>query len=176
MLTELPECARLDILAFLRFRIEVLILVRLGRNVQPDVVFAEAGQRDVEAGIPEPDQFRAHDVLIPGGLLRQLIVGEDVCYALLFGQVIREDARQFRHPGELRGFHAAVTAEDAVLAVDQQRPKEAKLQNTPAQFLDLLRAVDPGVILVWNQVGNLPNMYLCRHPDVRHRSDSPPAV
>jgi hypothetical protein len=95
-------------------------------------------------------QLRAQQVLIPPGVLRDAVVGQDARAALRVREVLKHDARHTigqAEPAELlgrqtrRGHHATVPGDDRAGLVDQHRVRETELEDRREDLRDLRRRV-----------------------------------
>ena len=90
---------------------------------------AEAGQRQVEAEALQFAEFEAEQFVVPAGVQRQLVVGNDVGPLLRLAQSGKLDHRHRRHAELPRRQQPAVAGNDAVVAVDQDRVRPAELAD-----------------------------------------------
>ena len=125
--------------------------------VLPDVdglarLHVESRKGDVEVQGGDLVQLEAQGLLIPPGVLRQAVVGQDVRPALGLGETAHPHAGHALHALGLGRQKPPVPGDHPPLLVDEDGRHESKLPQAPAQPLHLLVAVRPGVVLVRHQL------------------------
>jgi hypothetical protein len=111
-----------------------------------DLQLAEAGERQIEAEAAEITEFQSEQILVPAGVQRELVVGNDVCPLLRLAQTGKLDDRYGCHPELPCRQQPPVAGYDAVLAVDQDRVGEAELADRRGNLRDLRVRVRPGIL------------------------------
>ena len=94
-----------------------------------DLQLAEAGQRQVEAEALQLAELEAEQLVVPAGVQRQLVVGNDQRPLLRLAQAGKLDDRHRRHAELPRRQQPPVPGDDAVVAVDQDRVGPAELAD-----------------------------------------------
>src|SRR4051794_25084419 len=87
----------------------------------------EPGKTEIEVEIEFSEEFEfvGQLFLIPGAILRQLVVGDDVRPDLRLAQAAQLNGRYFLKPYKLRCLHAPVAGNENALLVDQYWDGEA---------------------------------------------------
>ena len=105
------------------------IVAGIARDELVPLFGGKTGETQIKASFLQIRQFKAQQVLIPGGVLADLVVSQDQCLALNLGQVFHGHDGHLGH-AELAGSkQPAVTGDDVVLSVHQDG-------STPAEFGD----------------------------------------
>ena len=96
---------------------------------RPPVAGREAQQRfwTVIARGLSSEEARGEQVLVPAGLEREFVVGEDVGALLVLGHVVEPQTEHLGHAEPLCRGHAPVAGQDRSRLVDQHRVGEAEL-------------------------------------------------
>ena len=118
-----------------------------GRQEGVDLRNREARDADVEVEVRghQCPQFSGEQVLVPVGIERQFVVGEDIGALLGLAQVGELQTGHRRQIEEGRRGHAAVAGQDRARLVDQHRRGEAELPDTGGDLADLLRGMGAGI-------------------------------
>src|SRR6266568_7196896 len=130
--------------------------VSLASILQDDVDFRhlEPGQFDFDIEIDQTLQLNRQNLLVPPGLLGELVVGQDVGALIRLAQMREPVGRHRGDAEELGGFHATVTSDDLLVIIDQNRIAEAELRDAVGDLADLLLRMRPGIVRVWPQLAN----------------------
>ena len=123
-------------------QVEVVVL-RIGvRSVGEEVcqlLFVKASHGEVVAEVLQLRHLDGKQLLVPACIHRHAIVSENVRLLLRIGQVVNIDTRHFRDAFLLRRHQSAVTCDDIVLPVDDDRIHESELPQRGTELLDLFR-------------------------------------
>ena len=101
---------------------------------------AQRGELDIE------------EVFVPARVLRDLVVGNDICALLRRGPPPRDHARYVLEAELLRGQDAAVPGDDATFRVDKDGHRPAELTDRLCDLFDLRVGMRAGVVRVGHQV------------------------
>src|SRR5262249_44748843 len=107
----------------------------------------EAGELNVEVEVTgrELFEFEGQELLVPAGVECDLVVGEDIGPLLGCRHAVDAKAWDGLHPQKLGGFDTAVTSEDLVISIDQNRVGEAEALDAVGDLPDLFPRMSPGV-------------------------------
>lgn len=136
MPTQLPELSDLDHGVIRHSQIAVILDDFVCRR-QHHISGTEAGQSDIHALVPQPDQLSAARHLVPGRQLGQPVVRQDVCPSLGVGQMLHQDAGRVLDAFELRRLDPAMAGDHVAGPVDQHRGHKTELPERAPQLLDL---------------------------------------
>ncbi len=114
-------------------------------------LWGEAGQAEIEAGVLQFGQFDAEQVVIPGGVLADLVVGQDQRAALRVAQVIQRDDRHLGHAQLTSRQQTTVSGDHIVVAIDQDRRAPAEFANAGGDLCDLGLRMLLGIAGIGNQ-------------------------
>ena len=112
-----------------------------------DLGDGEAGDAEVEVelGLEQPGELDGEHLLVPAGVQRKLVVGEDIGALLGGGHGRDQPAGHRREAEQPRRGHPAVAGQDGVRLVDQHRVGEAEGADAVGDLADLLLRVGAGV-------------------------------
>ena len=153
VLFQQPHVAQLANCLFLHGRHRVRIGLAFRRGVERgqqfvDIAKVEPGQPDVVPAVHQLAQIQRQHLVVPSGVQRQFVVGDDVGAFLRVAQVPQAQAWHVG-PSQLpRGQHAPVAGDDAALAIDQHRIGKAELLDAGRDLSHLsirMRAAVAGV-------------------------------
>ena len=115
---------------------------------QIDLAHREAGrlQAEIEVNRSEFPKPLPKQSVVPSSKLGKPIVGNRVCRGLLGGQVLNPDHRHLCAPQHLQRKHPAMTGQDPVIAVDQDRSIETKGFDAPRDLPNLPRCMLFGIV------------------------------
>ena len=119
-----------------------LIRFRGGVDIDPGEIALQVlrhESQDVELevlGIEVSDEVRQCD-LVPAGIERQLVVGDDQRLALRLRQVPQANDRDLPQLQALCGFQPAVPGNDRARRIDQDRVGPAELPDARGDLVDL---------------------------------------
>ena len=119
-----------------------LVGFRGGVDIDPGEITLEVlrhESQDIELevlGVEVSDEVRQCD-LIPAGIERQLVVGDDQRLALRLRQMPQANDRDFPQLQALRGFQPAVPGNDRAVRIDQDRIGPAELPDARGDLVDL---------------------------------------
>ena len=132
------------------------IVAGIARNELVPLFGSKAGEAQIKASFLQLSQFKAQQVVIPGGVLANLVVGQDQCLALDLGQVFHGYDGHLGH-AELAGSkQSAVTGDDVVLSVHQDGRTPAKLGDAGRDLCHMGVRVQLGISGVRDQGLNRP--------------------
>ena len=120
--------------------------LRVGEQVCQFVI-SEADHVQVKAVLLERLQFDAQHLLVPAGIHRQLVVGQNKRAPLCFGQMIEHDDRNFGHAQFAGGQQAGVAGDNDPVGAGKDRVRPAEFGNGCRDLGDLfvtMRARIPG--------------------------------
>jgi len=131
-------------------------VVCLAGILQDDVDFRylEPGQFDLDVEIDQILELNRQKLLVPPGFLGELVIGQDVGALIRLAQMREPVGRHRGDAEELGGFHTAVTGDDLLVIIDQDRIAEAELRNAVRDLADLLLRMRPGIVRVRPQLAN----------------------
>ena len=118
-----------------------------GRQEVVELGDREAGDPNVEVEVRghQRPQLCGEQVLVPAGIEREFVVGEDIGALLGLAQVLDLQTGH-RGQAQLGGrSHAAVAGQDRARLVDQHRRGEAELPDAGGDLADLLRGMGAGI-------------------------------
>ena len=98
----------------------------------------EPDRLEIKIEVDERLQLDRQDLAVPAGVLRELVVGQDVGALVGFAEMREPHSWHHRHPDQLCGFGAAMSRNDLLVVIDQDRIVEP-------EPLDALRAI----CLIW---------------------------
>ena len=133
--------------------------------------FAEAGQPEVDAQALQLAQLERQQLLVPAGIQRQLVVGDDVGSPLRLGPAGRDHHRDLGEPQPLGRQHAPVAGDDRSGLVDQDRHRPSPLPDRGRDLGDLLVGMGPGVARVRHQGRHGPALHGVGRPPGLSRGD-----
>ena len=103
-----------------------------------DLRHLEPGQLDLDVEVDQALQLDRQKLLVPAGLLGELVVGQDVGALIGLAQMRQPAGGHRVDAEELGGFHAAMAGDDLLVIVDQDRIAEAELLDALRDLPDLL--------------------------------------
>ena len=113
---------------------------------------AEAGEGEIEAEILQRLELSLEEFEVPAGIERQLVVGDDVGLLLGLAQAGEFDHRHLRQ-AELPGCEQpAVSGDDAIVAVDEDRVGETEGANGGSNLRHLRVGVRSRIAGIGNEV------------------------
>ena len=115
------------------------------QNVDLGGLEAGDGQIEVEVKRGEALQLERQQLMVPAGVLGELVVGEDVGANLGLCQVLEPDSRHRLETKQLGRSNSAVAGNDAAFAVDEHRVGEAEAFDAIGDLAKLFAAMDPRV-------------------------------
>ena len=129
---------------------------RLARFLKDEVDLRhlEPGQFDIDLELDQPLQFDRQQLLVPAGLLGELVVGQDIGALIGLAQVRQPAGRHCVDAEELGRFHAAVAGDDLLGIVDQDRVAEAELLDALCDLANLLLRMRAGIVWVRPQLAH----------------------
>ena len=138
-----------DRLFQLRLHIEI-ILMHIGVILEQIGQFFLVKACEGEVKRLRLQRFDLHpqEFLIPSGIHRHAVVGDDIRFLLRLCQMVGEYAGDLLDALLLCSKDTTVTGDNAVVTVDDNRIDKSELPQGGAQLVDLLRRVGPGVIRV----------------------------
>jgi hypothetical protein len=102
---------------------------RSDREQPGQLVIGEASEGEVEAEALQVTQLKSQQVVVPAGVQRQLVIGDDVGALLRLAQPGKLDDRHRGHPELPCCKQPAVPGDDAVRAIDEDRIGPAELAD-----------------------------------------------
>ena len=134
----------------------------------------EASQRQIESGVGQLGQFDRQQFLVPTGVERQTVVGNDVRALLRRRQVRQLD---HRHVGQAQlacGRQTSVARDDTLDRIHQDRRGPAELGNAGGDLGDLRIAVRARIAGVGDQRLDLAVLDVERvHADAGPENEKP---
>jgi hypothetical protein len=109
--------------------------------------YRKPGNFDVELGVHADEVLKLlrENLLVPGSIQCQLVVGEHVGPFLRGRHVFDPQARDAAQPKKFRSGYAAVPGQYAVVRVDQHWIDKTELIDPAGELPDLFRRMDPRV-------------------------------
>lgn len=127
---------------------------RFGRQQARNEVWLETNQPDVEIRCRQIGEFHLQDVIIPPGVLGELVIGEDLSAELLGRPIRANDKRRDLLQASRLCLDTPVARDDHPIRGRQHRIGEAELSDGLRQLRDLLGRMHARIALVWLQVGD----------------------
>ena len=132
------------------------IVAGVARDELVPLFGGKTGKTQIKASFLQLSQFKAQQVIIPGGVLADLVVGQDQCLALDLGQVLHGYDGHLGHAELAGGKQPAVTSDDVVLSVHQDGGTPAKLGDAGRDLCHMGVRVQLGISGVRDQGLNRP--------------------
>jgi len=133
----------------------ILIVLVLSQKFS-QLRIAEAGEGRIKTVLLECRQFLGEQFVIPSGIQREFVIGEDVGALLNFGEVIENDHRHLGQTRPQRPAQPGVSGQDAGPGLDQDGIGESEFLNATSNLLDLFVRMSSGVAVVRNQLFDRP--------------------
>jgi len=133
----------------------ILIVLVLSQKFS-QLRIAEAGEGRIKTVLLECRQFLGEQFVIPSGIQREFVIGEDVGALLNFGEVIENDHRHLGQTRPQRPAQPGVSGQDAGPGLDQDGIGEPEFLNAPGKLVDLFVRMRSGVAVVRNQLFDRP--------------------
>jgi hypothetical protein len=111
-----------------------------------ELIRFEADQAEIEIGKPELLELIAQQIEIPLRPRRQLIVGQAIGTLFRLTPTARDDHRDRPHSRSWSGRHTPLTGNQHALLVDQHRVGPTPLDDRGGDFVEVGRALQPGVV------------------------------
>ena len=118
---------------------------------QVDLGQREAGNGDIELKINQSLQFECQQPLIPAGIQRELVVGQDIGPPLLRRQMRQPQHRHLRHADLPGRQHPPVARDDLVIVADKHRIGKAEAADAVGDLGHLFAGVNASIALVGTQ-------------------------
>jgi hypothetical protein len=141
----------------------------LGKQQRQFVVF-EADQIEVVVGITECLDLEPEHFVVPAGVQREFVIGENQRPALVLREAIDDDNWHFRHAELPRRQEAAVTRNDDGVASGKDRIYEAEFFNGRGVLCNLLLAVRARVACIRDERVDVPVFDVACHWHKQHRT------
>ena len=132
------------------------IVAWIARDELVPLFGGKTGKTQIKASFLQLGQFKAQQVVIPRGVLADLVVGQDQCLALDLGQVFHGHDGHLGHAKLTGCQQPAVTSDDVVLSVHQDGRTPAKLGNAGRDLCHMRVRVQLGISGVRDQGLNRP--------------------
>src|SRR5712672_997362 len=97
------------------------------------------------SGSSSASSVECQQLAIPPGIFRELIVGNNIRADLGGGKMINADGRDVAHADQLRRFDPAVSGNDSVGAIDQNRIDKPKFLDAGLDLPNLLCGMCSGI-------------------------------
>jgi hypothetical protein len=123
----------------------------LTREQRLDLGILKPGQSHVVPGFGQFRQFQRQHLLVPAGIKRQSVVGDDIGALLRRRQMGQFDHRHLIQSQLARSGQAAVAGDDAVRAIDKDRVGPAELDDAGRDLGDLALGVRARIAGVGDQ-------------------------
>ena len=120
-----------------------------------DLLVGEADDVEIEAVLLERLQFDAQHLLIPSGVERQPVVGQNKRAPLRFGQMVEDDDRDFGHAQFAGGQQAGVAGDDDPIGAGKNWVRPPELGDR------------------WPRSGRPVRHYACAHSGRRESASRP---
>ena len=111
-------------------QVKVIVLriaVRLSAKQVSQFLFIKACEQGIEVHALQSLDLNTQKLLIPSGIHRHAVVGDDICFLLRLCQMVGKDTRHFRDSFLLRRKNTTVAGDNAKVTVDNDGIDEAEL-------------------------------------------------
>jgi hypothetical protein len=116
----------------------------------------EPQQVKIELQVFQVQHFEPQQLVVPSGVQRELIVRNQVCFFLRFGQVAEFDAGNRLEAEQSGGGEPPVAGDQAIFAVQQYRIRKPEFLDAGRDLRHLIIRVRPGVSGIWNKAFERP--------------------
>ena len=148
----MPDVAEFRFAGLFQFCVYIKIILFCFITVNVEKVsnffFIKSGQTKVKAEILEFFHFHGKEFIIPAGVQCHTVVGKDICLLLCFRHMVNKYTRDFCNTFFICGFNPAVTGEDVIFLVDNDRIDKSKFTQGRTEFQDLFLIVRSGVVCI----------------------------
>ena len=134
----------------------------LGKQVC-NFLFVKSGKGDIKIGTLQCFDFHTQKLFVPSGIHCHPVICNDIGFLLSGSQMINEYTGNFRDVLTTCSKHSAVSGNDVIVTVDDDRIDEPKLPQRGTQFVDLLRGVGSCIICIRDQLIDADELHIrCR--------------